>query len=353
MYCFPQKTMQTKQFSTKLIQWQKENGRHNLPWQVKDPYARWVSEIMLQQTQVSTVIEYFERFMSRFPTVQSLACATEDEVMQYWSGLGYYSRARNLHKTAQIIVNENFGVFPKERTEWEALPGIGRSTAAAIVAFSFGAKETILDGNVKRVLMRLHGIDARADDKEAVKKLWAMAEDCLPDENIDVYIQGLMDFGATLCTKHPKCLTCIFQKECKALEAGLQEQIPRPKKRLDRPVKERTFLLLWLDNECLLQKRAEKGVWKGLFSLPQKEGILTEQQIEVAVRAMGMTIKNMRPLESFSHDFSHYRLILHPVAIRVQDKGESIANQRWASLSELPDIGLPAPIRGLLERFFA
>lgn len=344
--------MDLKQFSKILIDWQKTSGRHHLPWQTPDPYARWISEIMLQQTQVNTVIEYYERFMRRFPTVESLAQATEDELMQYWSGLGYYSRARNLHRSAKIIANDWSGKFPRTRQLWETLPGVGRSTAAAIVAFSFGAKETILDGNVKRVLMRLFCLRTSSDDKETIKKLWSIAENLLPEKDLDIYTQGLMDFGATLCTRNPQCLICPFKGSCLALRAGLQREIPLPKKKLQRKKQDRTFLLIWFDDRCLLHKRTEKGVWKGLFSLPQIEGILTEEETQKAVQAMGFIVKNIRRLDVFSHDFTHYRLMLHPIAISVEPKNDLNRQDRWASLSELPDIGLPAPIRVLLERFF-
>lgn len=345
--------MDLKQFSKILIDWQKTNGRHHLPWQMPDPYARWISEIMLQQTQVNTVIEYYERFMRRFPTVESLAQATEDELMQYWSGLGYYSRARNLHRSAKMIVNDWSGKFPKTREVWETLPGVGRSTAAAIVAFSFGAKETILDGNVKRVLMRLFCLKSSPDDKETVKQLWSIAESLLPEKDLNIYTQGLMDFGATLCTRNPQCLLCPFKENCLALKAGLQKEIPLPKKKLKRNQHDRTFLLIWSGDRCLLRKRTEKGVWKGLFSLPEKDGILTEEEVQEVVQGMRLRVKNIRPLESFSHDFTHYRLILHPIAISVEADKVSEPQARWTTLSELPDIGLPTPIRHLLERFFA
>lgn len=324
-----------------------------MPWQCAHPYARWISEIMLQQTQVSTVIEYYDRFIKRFPTVQSLAEASEDEVMQYWSGLGYYSRARNLHKTAKIIVSTNKGVFPTTRLEWEAFPGIGRSTAAAIVAFSFGAKETILDGNVKRVLMRYFCVDAPIDSGKTTKKLWDLAEKLLPQNDIEAYIQGLMDLGATVCTRTPKCVICPFRETCKALLNGKQEDIPAPRKKIKRLEKERTFFLLWHEDGCLLQKRSAQGVWRGLFSLPEREGEMSEEDISETLSAQGFTIKNIRRLDSFHHDFSHYRLILHPWAIHIKNPDTSKNDGRWAKVAELPDIGLPAPIRGLLERFFA
>ena len=323
--------MHPKQFSLTLITWQRNHGRHHLPWQVAEPYARWISEIMLQQTQVATVIEYYDRFMKRFPTVQDLAKAQEDEVMQYWSGLGYYSRARNLHKAAQIIVDEKKGIFPKTRQEWEALPGVGRSTAAAIAAFSFGARETILDGNVKRVLARLFRIESPVNETGTVKELWSLAEKLLPEQNIEDYIQGLMDLGATICSRNPKCILCPFKERCKAFSLGLQNDRSR---------------------DCFLQKRSVKGVWEGLYCLPEKDGVLTQEAAERIVSEQGFCVKNTRALESFSHDFSHYRLILHPIAVRVNKKHLTSNSERWIKLADLPDIGLPAPIRSLLEKFF-
>lgn len=345
--------MQTKQFSKILIDWQKNHGRHNLPWQVAQPYARWISEIMLQQTQVNTVIEYFERFMKRFPTVQDLAQASEDEVMQYWSGLGYYSRARNLHRAAKIVVEQLHGQFPQTREQWESLPGVGRSTAAAIVAFSFGARETILDGNVKRVLMRIYALQNSPDDRETVKELWTLAESLLPQKDLDAYIQGLMDLGATICSRNPKCILCPFKDRCKAFSLGLQNDIPKPKKRSRRPQQERTFLLIWCGDQCFLQKRTGKGVWKGLYSLPEMDAIRTEDEVRNVVEQMGLTVRNSRELEPFQHDFSHYRLILHPVAVNVTSKENTCLEGRWVGLQDLPDVGVPAPIRSLLESFLA
>ena len=230
-----------KDFAEALIRWQKQFGRHQLPWQTEDPYARWLSEVMLQQTQVVTVTTYFERFIKRFPTVSDLAQASEDEVMALWAGLGYYSRARNLHKAAKLLVSQYGGTFPKTRQEWEALPGIGRSTAAAIVAFSFGQKETILDGNVKRVLARYFGIEHPLDGARATKDLWALAEELLPDHDIGAYIQGLMDLGATVCTRNPSCTICPFCQSCKANQLGVQNTLPLPKPKKFVPKKRPHF----------------------------------------------------------------------------------------------------------------
>lgn len=338
-------------FSKTLVDWQKLHGRHDLAWQINDPYARWISEIMLQQTQVTTVREYYDRFMLRFPTVQALAAADVDEVMQLWAGLGYYTRARNLHKAAQMIVSGWQGQFKRTRADWESLPGIGRSTAAAIVAFSFAAKETILDGNVKRVLMRYFGIEASSDDSAVIKELWSLAESLLPEKDIEAYIQGLMDLGATVCTRSPSCDQCPFVADCKAFALGKQREIPWPKKRRERPQKHAVFCLIWNDDEVFLQKREQKGVWQGLFSLPQIDGEYSIEECEDTVRAWGFDVRNSRALPDIVHDFSHYRLLMHPVAVRVRTKACSIDGQ-WFDGQARTSIGMPAPVQILLADFF-
>ncbi len=339
-------------FSKTLITWQKEHGRHDMAWQIRDPYARWISEIMLQQTQVATVREYYDRFIARFPSVESLAAAKLDEVMQLWAGLGYYTRARNLHMAAQVIVSDWQGKFKHFRADWEALPGIGRSTAAAIVAFSFGAKETILDGNVKRVLMRYFAIQATTDDAAVVKKLWTLAESLLPNEDIEAYIQGLMDLGATVCTRVPACDKCPFNADCMALAIGKEREIPFPKMRRERPLKHAVFFLIWDDDAVFLQKRNQKGVWQGLFSLPQNDGECSADDCEDLVRSWGFDVRNTRELPDIAHDFSHYRLLMHPIAVRVRARTCKIDGQ-WFDAQELDLIGMPAPVQTLLTEFFA
>ena len=215
-------------FARRLINWQRQHGRHDLPWQVKDPYCVWLSEIMLQQTQVATVLDYYPRFLAKFPTVQSLAAAPQDEVLSLWAGLGYYSRARNLHKAAQQVVGQFGGIFPSERKDLETLCGVGRSTAAAISAFAFNRRETILDGNVKRVLCRVFAQDGNPQDKKFENVLWALAESLLPSENADMpaYTQGLMDLGATVCKRtKPLCHQCPMADIC---EARKQNRIDEP-----------------------------------------------------------------------------------------------------------------------------
>lgn len=340
-----------KDFAETLIRWQKQFGRHQLPWQTDDPYARWLSEVMLQQTQVVTVTGYFERFIKRFPTVSDLAQASEDEVMALWAGLGYYSRARNLHKAAKILANQYGGIFPKTRQEWEALPGIGRSTAAAIVAFSFGQKETILDGNVKRVLARYFAIEHPLEGARATQDLWALAEDLLPDHDIGAYIQGLMDFGATVCTRNPCCTVCPFCQSCKANQLGLQNTLPLPKPKKVRPEKEATFFLLWKEDRFFVQKRKDKGVWQGLYCLPQLDGLVDEQSAEQLWCQKGVDVQNARALSPIVHDFSHYRLHLYPIALKLNSEAPEL-HGLWVKASDMQRVALPMPIEMLVKAFF-
>lgn len=338
------------QFSQQLIQWQKLYGRHGLPWQVSEPYARWISEVMLQQTQVVTVIDYYHRFMERFPTVTDLASANEDEVMRYWAGLGYYTRARNLHKAAKTIVETYGGVFPQKREEWEALPGIGKSTAAAVTAFSFGAKEAILDGNVKRVLSRNFAI-TQPMTAAVEKQLWALAQSLLPENDIESYTQGLMDLGATVCTRTPKCEECPFQESCLARQQGIEKTLPVAKPKRERPEKHRTFFLFWHDDAVLLVKRTAKGVWQGLHSLPEVDGQLNDDAIEHYLQETAFNIRNWQRMETVTHDFSHYRLFIEPIAVHVRNTEAIVENGTWLEIEKVSTVGLPAPIETLLKRF--
>ncbi|MGN7071848.1 A/G-specific adenine glycosylase, partial [Neisseria sp. P0001.S004] len=259
-------------FARRLINWQRQHGRHDLPWQVKDPYCVWLSEIMLQQTQVATVLDYYPRFLAKFPTVQSLAAAPQDEVLSLWAGLGYYSRARNLHKAAQQVVGQFGGIFPSERKDLETLCGVGRSTAAAISAFAFNRRETILDGNVKRVLCRVFAQDGNPQDKKFENVLWTLAESLLPSENADMpaYTQGLMDLGATVCKRtKPLCHQCPMADICEARKQNRIDELPRKK----TAPEVQTLPLYWLiihntDGALLLEKRPAKGIWGGLYCVP-------------------------------------------------------------------------------------
>ncbi len=340
-------------FAQKIIQWQKAYGRHGLPWQVPDAYARWVSEVMLQQTQVTTVIGYYLRFMERFPSVHDLAATSDDEVMRYWAGLGYYSRARNLHKAAQVIVNDWQG-FRQTREAWEALPGVGKSTAAAIVAFSFGAREAILDGNVKRVLARAFAV-TEPMTPPTMKYLWALSESLLPEANIEAYTQGLMDLGAMICTRNPKCGDCPLKSICEAKSQGIEATLPKVAHKRARPEKVRTFMLLWHEDAIYLVKRPTKGIWPGLFSLPEMEGEVDDEAVSDWARAQGFDVKNTRVLEVVKHDFTHYRLRMHPIAISVKERDSAMESPLsvWIRAKDLTQLGLPAPVEKILSDFFS
>ena len=337
-------------FSDRLIQWQKIYGRHGLPWQIKDPYARWISEVMLQQTQVVTVIDYYHRFMSRFPTVNDLAVASEDEVMSYWAGLGYYTRARNLHKAAKIIVENYQGIFPRTRQEWEALPGIGQSTAAAVTAFSFGAKEAIMDGNVKRVLARNFAID-KPITTQVEKEFWALAQSLLPEKDIESYTQGLMDLGATVCTRTPQCLLCPFEDTCLAHMKGIEKNLPVPKPKRQRPEKHRTFFLYWHESSVQLVKRTGKGVWQGLHSLPEVDGSMHDEQVEDYLSCQTLRVRNWLRLETIVHDFSHYRLYIEPIAVHLREQSVLNGDSMWVDATKVSTVGMPAPVETLVKKF--
>lgn len=343
----------TKNFAAILLDWFDQHGRKDLPWQDDaDPYRIWLSEIMLQQTQVSTVIPYFERFCERFPSVQDLAGAQEDEVLHLWSGLGYYARARNLHHAAKQVVEEFGGVFPDQQDELESLKGIGRSTAAAIRAQAFGEKAAILDGNVKRVLARLFAIDVWPGLSSAEKQLWELSESLLPDHRLRDYTQAIMDFGATLCTRSkPKCGSCPLQSECIAFTQDRVEELPvrKPKKRI--PLKETVFLIVANDRgEVLLEKRPPTGIWGGLWSFPES----SEKDLEDHLVALGLRGKQINRLQTGEHAFSHYRLRFHPILVQSDQHAitrvEEGAAHVWFDPREPGELGLPAPIAKLLRQ---
>jgi A/G-specific adenine glycosylase len=337
-------------FAEKLIAWQQVHGRHDLPWQqTRDPYAVWVSEIMLQQTQVSAVIGYYGRFMARFPTIASLAEATQDEVMQHWSGLGYYSRARNLHHAAQTIMREHAGVFPQDFIQIQTLKGIGRSTAAAISVFSFQQPQTILDGNVKRVLARLHAVDGWPGLPLIEKRLWSLAESLLPAKNLPAYIQGLMDFGATLCTRSkPRCHDCPMQGECLAFQQQRVAQLPVSKPRKAIPEKQTTMLMILDGGEILLEKRPDKGIWGGLWSFPecQPDQISVQQTQE----RYGLQAESLEGLPVLWHTFTHFKLEITPQPLQlVGERPVLPPHLQWLPLADAITAALPTPVRTLLK----
>jgi A/G-specific adenine glycosylase len=339
-------------FAQRLIAWQKTHGRHDLPWQnTRDPYAIWVSEIMLQQTQVSAVIPYYRRFMARFPDISSLAGADEDHVLEHWSGLGYYSRARNLHAAAKQIMSQHEGRFPQQVELIEALPGIGRSTAAAIASFAFGQRHAILDGNVKRVLARCFGIDGWPGQPGVEKRMWTLAETLLPEKGMEAYTQGIMDLGATLCARSkPACPACPYVDVCVAHAESRVAELPTPKPRKTIPEKKTVMLLLLSGNEILLEKRPPTGIWGGLWSLPE---IDAETDALKAVRErFGLQAPILlAPMTPFSHTFSHFRLEITPQPVHVSKSLHAEESGRlWLDREEVLGAALPAPVRKLLEK---
>jgi A/G-specific adenine glycosylase len=338
-------------FAARLIRWHKRYGRHDLPWQnTTDPYRVWLSEIMLQQTQVATATPYYLRFLECFPTLADLATASVDEVMALWSGLGYYARARNLHACARAVVREHGGKFPGSPEELAALPGIGRSTANSIATFCFGAKAPILDGNVKRVLCRAYGIDGVPTESVVEKQLWALAETLMPMRHGDTYNQAQMDLGATVCTRSkPRCTECPLQDICVACTNGRTDELPARKPSRKTPEREATLLII-RDQQglVLLEQRPPAGIWGGLQSLPE---LPAEQNLEHFVsRTLGLSLIAVSPAPTFVHVFSHFRLRITPVVCSV-DTGRVTgeATVRWFASEALPGAALPAPVRKLLE----
>jgi A/G-specific adenine glycosylase len=305
-------------FSDRVIAWHRGHGRKSLPWQgTRDPYRIWLSEVMLQQTQVATVIPYYTRFLEKYPTVQALAAASEDDVLRLWSGLGYYARGRNLHKAAKILRNG----FPPSAAQIAELPGVGRSTAAAIAVFAYGERAAILDGNVKRVLSRCF---ARKDD------LWPIAEKLLPRQGIETYTQALMDLGATLCTRAPRCDACPVRTICLARKGDRVMQFPPRRATKALPQKRTSWLVLRHDGQVLLEKRPPAGIWGGLWCFP-----------EVRAAAKG---KRLAPIE---HGFTHFKLRIYPVLRDVRTKtGDGL----WIDIADAADAAVPAPVRRLLSR---
>lgn len=346
-------------FSADVITWQKQHGRHALPWQnTRDAYRVWLSEIMLQQTQVAAVIPYYLRFLETFPTVASLAAAPSEEVMAHWSGLGYYSRARNLHKCAQTIVAEYGGVFPSDPELLEQLPGIGRSTAAAISAFSYGTRAAILDGNVKRVFARVFGVERYPGEKAVENDLWLRAVALLPESGVEAYTQGLMDLGATLCTRNrPSCQRCPLAHRCVAYASGRTNELPVRKPKKAVPEKQTTMLLIVDKDEVLLEQRPDKGIWGGLLSLPELAVTADDAGFDTAlaqaVARFGVAA-GQEELPMFTHVFTHFKLHITPYHIalkrRLQRAGEDAYG--WYPIARMADAPLPAPVKKLLLAVF-
>jgi A/G-specific adenine glycosylase len=343
------------EFAADVVRWQKQHGRHALPWQnTHDAYRIWLSEIMLQQTQVAAVIPYYQRFLERFPDVASLAAAPTEDVMAHWSGLGYYSRARNLHRCAQRVCEQYGGVFPADPALLAELPGIGRSTAAAVSAFAYGTRAAILDGNVKRVFCRVFGIEGFPGAKPVEDRLWRRAEALLPQHDMQAYTQGLMDLGATLCTRsRPDCQRCPLAHRCIAFASGRTAELPVRKPRKAVPERLTTMLVIAQAGKMLREQRPGTGVWGGLLSLPEMAGDALEGGMALAVAPFGIVHAHEK-LQPFSHTFTHFKLHISPYRVYLSRRhtlaGE--AGHVWYALDRLEQAPLPAPVKKLLMDLF-
>jgi len=376
-------------FSSRLIAWQREHGRHGLPWQGRDAYRVWLSEVMLQQTQVATVIPYYQRFVASFPTVAALAAASEEQVLAHWSGLGYYARGRNLHRAAQIVMVKYGGEFPREAEQIVELPGIGRSTAAAICALAYHQRHAILDGNVKRVLARHCGIVGWTGDKTVEALLWQQAEALLPppfrgrvgegvgmlpastpilafplkrgrnvsvenkqsEGDVAIYTQALMDMGAMLCTRNkPKCTTCPVQGDCVAFQTGRVAELPTPRPRKLVPERHAVFLLAMHEGDILLEKRGPTGIWGGLWCLPQlEEG---DEELGEYVQRKGWKLAERIALPVFTHTFTHFKLHITPLRLNLMHKPLQVqqSGSEWLAVETALNSAIPTPVRKLLEQ---
>jgi A/G-specific adenine glycosylase len=346
------------EFALRIVEWQQRHGRHGLPWQdTRDPYRIWLSEIMLQQTQVSTVIPYYRRFLDRFPDLQVLANAAQEDVMPYWAGLGYYARARNLHRCAQQIVRDWDGRFPPDAAAISTLPGIGRSTAAAIAAFAYGQRSPIMDGNVKRVFARHFGVAGDPSRRDVENRLWELAEAQLrdgPGTDVDMgaYTQGLMDLGATVCTRgKPACERCPVRDTCVAQREGRQAELPTPKVRKASPERSTGMLVLHRGGRILLEQRPSPGIWGGLWSLPEFDADI---DATAACRALGAIPAAVFALAAFSHTFTHFRLHVRPWYVTV-DAAPAVGDRpvQWVDAKSAASVALPAPVRKLLDGLFS
>ncbi len=339
-----------KSISNTLLTWHAEHGRHDLPWQnTQDAYRIWVSEIMLQQTQVATVIPYYQRFMQRFPSIVDLANASTDEVLHLWTGLGYYARARNLHKAAQLVSTEYEGKFPTDFERVLALPGIGRSTAGAILSFSTQQRFPILDGNVKRVLSRFYEVEGWYGKKAVENTLWELADFNTPDQGVHTYTQAIMDFGATLCTRSkPSCSQCPLSAHCKAYANGRTAELPHGKPKTAKPTKTTYMLLIKNANdEFYLQQNPPSGIWGGLWCPPQVEAITDP------ITLNSLKLEVLQTLPIYKHTFSHYHLQITPVMCRLKSNTQRTAesNETWYRLGSEQEFGLAAPVKKLLAKY--
>ena len=358
-------------FSTDVITWQKMHGRHSLPWQnTHDAYRIWLSEIMLQQTQVAAVIPYYEKFLRRFPNVEALAAAPSEEVMAHWSGLGYYTRARNLHRCAQQVVALHGGAFPADPDVLAELPGIGRSTAAAISAFAYGTRAAIMDGNVKRVFARVFGVPTYPGERKTEERLWQRAVALLPATGVQSYTQGLMDLGATLCTRsNPACPRCPLAPRCVALATDRVDELPVRKPKKTVPQKHAVMLVITDGDQVLLHQRPDHGIWGGLLSLPELAGFTLaapealdtpaaqqafQDRVAQLIAPFG-SVQSCARLQPFSHGFTHFKLHVTPYQVTLDRRIASAEQSRqiWWDAHRMTDAPLPAPIKKLLLALFS
>ncbi|HVL75291.1 MAG TPA: A/G-specific adenine glycosylase [Noviherbaspirillum sp.] len=345
------------EFSRSVIEWQRSHGRHALPWQnTRDAYRIWLSEIMLQQTQVSAVIPYYLRFLERFPDVAALAAGAQEDVMAHWSGLGYYSRARNLHRCAQRIVAEYGGSFPRDPAALAALPGIGRSTAAAIAAFAYGERAAILDGNVKRVFCRVFGIEGFPGAKPIENALWERAQALLPEQGVEAYTQGLMDLGATVCTRgKPSCARCPLSSRCDAYASNRTHLLPTARPAKEVPRRSVAMLVIEAGEHVLLEQRPDSGIWGGLLSLPEIPAETAEEGRVTQAAARFGHVEAVERLQPFTHVFTHFRLDVLPFRVRLTQPVTFAGEVRyvWSAHKGVADAALPAPVKKLLLSLYS
>ncbi len=348
----PLHATQIKAFRQAVLQWFAQHGRKDLPWQqAPTPYAVWVSEIMLQQTQVAVVVPFYQRFMQRFPSVAALAAASQDEVLSYWSGLGYYSRARNLHKAAQLLADTQAGLLPHAVAALEALPGIGRSTAGAIVSLALEQRAAILDGNVKRVLARVFAVAGWPGQQTVAQQLWALSEQLTPEKQVRAFNQAMMDLGATLCTRtKPACTRCPLQSLCRAYAQGCVTAYPSKKPSKTLPVKQIAMLLVHTAQpQILLEKRPQSGIWAGLWSLPEFAAV--DEALQWSRQRFAASNAETQVLASRRHSFSHYHLEFTPVLLKLDNPASTVMDTDallWYNAKELNRIGIAAPVARLI-----
>lgn len=338
--------------SSEVIKWQLKYGRHDLPWQKRrTPYKVWISEIMLQQTQVGTAINYFDRFIAVFPGVKSLASASEDQVLSLWSGLGYYSRARNLLRSARLITDIHGGVIPSDFEALVSLPGIGRSTAGAILALAFNKKYPILDGNVKRVLARAFCIDGPANSSIVSRKLWMLAEELLPDTDVDSYTQGLMDLGATICTRrNPNCVECPLMTTCRAWLDDLVDVYPKPNRKTNINHKSIYMIIFAFKGKALIIKNSGSGIWPGLWGFVDAEKF-SKNTLEDFSKSFKLKIDSVLHLDSFRHRLTHIAYTIYPIRVNVSGSGvhKDRVGMRWVSFHDKSVLPVSVPVRKILK----